>query len=366
MKEQLKNVKHDYIRYANCWEDADVLLNALNVQSTDKVLSIASAGDNSFSLLSKGPKMVVSVDINPTQLNLVELKKAAFKALNYDEFVAFLGFEPSTTRLETYKKVKMFLSEELNEFWSRREDEIENGIIYAGKFERYFELFRTRILPLIHTKKRIQRLFETKTAEEQRVFYEKKWNNWRWRLLFKLFFSKFVMGKFGRDPAFLKEVEVPVAEFINGQAARHLSSVHCQTNYFLHLIMKGNFQIASNENSRPHFARRENFESIKNNIDNLIVHNGLAESAFQEYGTFSKFNLSNIFEYMNPELFLSVANNLTENGVKNARYAYWNLMVPRELNNAIPLLEADEKLNIEQRIIDKGFFYKGINIDVKK
>ena len=365
MKEQLENVKHDYIRYANCWEDADVLLNVLDIQTTDKVLSIASAGDNSFSLLSKSPKMVVAVDINPVQLNLVELKKAAFKALNYDEFVAFLGFELSENRLTLYHKVSKYLSAELDDFWSKREEEIEDGIIYAGKFERYFELFRTRILPLIHTKKRIQKLFEIKTAEEQKEFYEKKWNNWRWRLLFKLFFSKFVMGKFGRDPAFLKEVEVPVAEFISGQAATHLSSVHCQTNYFLHLIMKGKFEIASSEDSRPHFARRENFKSIKNNIDNLIVHNGLAESAFQEYGMFSKFNLSNIFEYMNPVLFKSVANNLTDNGEENARYAYWNLMVPRELNNVIPSLKVEEGLNKEQRIIDKGFFYKGININVK-
>ena len=88
MKEQLKNVKHDYIRYANCWEDPDVLLEALDVQENDKVLSIGSAGDNSFSLLSKNPKLVVAVDINPIQLNLIELKKAVFSSNN--RFTRFL------------------------------------------------------------------------------------------------------------------------------------------------------------------------------------------------------------------------------------------------------------------------------------
>lgn len=361
MKEQLENVKHDYIRYANCWEDADVLLQGLDIQPTDKVLSIASAGDNSFSLLSQNPERVVAVDINPVQLNLVELKKAAFKALNYEEFLCFLGFKTSTDRRELYEKVSEYLSEDQQLFWSGRLEEIEAGIIYAGKFEKYFKLFRTKILRLIHTKKRINQLFEEKTEEEQIKFFNNRWNNLRWRLLFKIFFSKFVMGRFGRDPAFLKEVEVPVSEFIFGQAKSHLSSVYAQDNFFLHFIMKGSFG-----DNLPHYARKENFDVIKLNIDKLTVSNGLAEEAFKEFNTFTKFNLSNIFEYMNPDLFLSVANNLIENGEPNARYAYWNLMVSRRMNELENTLQSDEVLNQKLRTIDKGFFYMGINIDVKK
>jgi len=361
MKEQLENVKHDYIRYANCWEDADVLLEGLDIQPTDKVLSIASAGDNSFSLLSKNPEIVVAVDINPVQLNLVELKKAAFKGLNHEDFLAFLGFKTSTNRKQLFEKVSEHLSEDLKLFWSGRLEEIEGGIIYAGKFEKYFNLFRTKILRLIHTKKRIDRLFEEKTAEEQIKFFNNRWNNLRWRLLFKIFFSKFVMGRFGRDPAFLKEVEVPVSEFIIGQAKTHLSSVYAQDNYFLHFIMKGDFG-----NHLPHFARKENFDAIKANIDKLVVFNGLAEEAFKEYNTFTKFNLSNIFEYMDSDLFSSVANNLIENGEPNACYAYWNLMVPRRMNELENTLQSDDGLTKRLRVIDKGFFYMGINFDIKQ
>ena len=42
------------LRYAQCWEDADVLLAGLDVQPGDTCISIASAGDNSLSLLSRG------------------------------------------------------------------------------------------------------------------------------------------------------------------------------------------------------------------------------------------------------------------------------------------------------------------------
>ena len=38
-------------------------------------------------------------------------------------------------------------------------------------------------------------------AEERRAFYDEQWDTWRWRLLFRVFFSRFVMGRLGRDPS---------------------------------------------------------------------------------------------------------------------------------------------------------------------
>lgn len=361
MKKQLEKVDHDYIRYANCWEDADVLLEGLNIVPGDKVLSIGSAGDNSFSLLCGDPELVLAVDINAVQLQLIELKKAAFLALNHAEFLAFLGFRESKNRLELYGKVKVYLSEAQKVFWDERHLELENGIIYAGKFERYFKLFRTRLLPLIHSKKRIDRLFNVKSEDEQIQFYTNKWNNLRWKLLFKIFFSKFIMGVFGRDPAFLKEVEVSVGTFIFGQAERHLSSVKCQGNYFLHFILKGYFG-----EQLPHYAREENFERIKANCSRLKTYCGFAEDAFREYDHFTKFNLSNIFEYMNMEQFQAVSENLLTHAESKSRLAYWNLMVPRRITTVSDEVSLEEGMSLTLSQKDKGFFYLGVFIDVKK
>lgn len=360
MKKQLNKVRHDYIRYANCWEDADILMEGLQVQSGDRVLSIGSGGDNSFSLLANDPELVVAVDVNPVQLQLIELKKAAFLTLSYTNFLAFLGFKEAENRAGLFQKVKKELSEEVALFWEGRMDEIEDGIIYQGKFERYFEMFRKKVLPLIHTQKRINDLFVKKTADEQALFHDNKWSNLRWRMLFKLFFSRTVMGKLGRDPAFLKEVDFSVSSFILGQAKKHLSSTHCQGNYFLEFIMKGRFI-----SGLPHYAREENFELIKSRMDRLVVFNGLAEDAFKDYSGFNKFNLSNIFEYMPPELFQSVAENLAKNGEPSARYAYWNLMVPRKMYKIIPGMKHDNNWTTSMTNKDKGFFYSNVNFDVK-
>ena len=66
--ELVDEVDFTIIRYAQCWEDADVVLEALQVQPGDVCLSIASAGDNTLSLLAKNPSQLVAIDLSASQL----------------------------------------------------------------------------------------------------------------------------------------------------------------------------------------------------------------------------------------------------------------------------------------------------------
>ncbi|MFN8359172.1 MAG: DUF3419 family protein [Candidatus Kapaibacterium sp.] len=357
MKAHLGDVNHDYIRYANCWEDADILLSALKVTTSDRVISIGSAGDNAFSLLSCSPEIVVAVDINSAQLQVIALKKAAFRGLGYDEFVEFLGFRPSERRLEYFQRIKQYLSAEALEFWENRSAEIEQGIIYQGKFEKYFGVFRTKILPLIHSKRTVRQLFEPKTAVKQDEFYTSVWNSMRWRLLFSLFFSRFVLGRLGRDPEFLKEVDGSVSQFIFANAERHLRSVACLGNYYLHFILTGTYGTFL-----PHYARPENFDIIKSRLDNLVIYHGLIDDALEKYGSFSVFNLSDIFEYMSPAIFASVTERLVRSSMMNARYAYWNLMVDRRMSRIHSDLQHSPD-SILLHAQDKCFFYNAFILD---
>ncbi len=361
MNKQLANIDHNFIRYANCWEDADVLLQGLAIEAGDRVLSIGSAGDNSFSLLLNAPELVVAVDINPIQLQLIQLKKAAMQALDHTAFLQFLGFQKCSDRMDLFQKVKNYLSPQERTFWKMHQAKIEQGIIYTGKLEHYFQTFQNRLLPFIHSPDRVEDLFAQKEEQEQKQFFQGQWNNWRWRSLFKVFFSKFLMGKLGRDPQFLKEVKVPVSRFILEQARKHLSSSTCQDNYFLQFILKGHFDTAL-----PHYARKVNFEKIKSKLDRLVIFNGLAEDSFKEFTAFNKFNLSNIFEYMNPALFQSVSKNLVDHGKAGARYAYWNLMVPRKMAELHASLSTDQVAENLLNPQDKGFFYSSFNLNQKR
>ncbi len=360
--QQLNKVNFDIIRYSNCWEDADVLLEGLNPQEGGRFLSIGSAGDNSFSLLTTMPEFVVAVDISEVQLFLIELKKVAIRKLSYPTFLEFLGFRRSSSRAELFGSLKNELSPKGKEFWEQNMKAIESGIIYMGKFEKYFAFFRKIIIPLIHNKRTIDRLFSEKTTVEQDIFYNEKWNTWRWRLLFKIFFSKMVMGRFGRAPEFLRQVEIPVSEYIFQKSEKHLKSTRSQNNYFLHFILTGNFG-----KQLPHYARPENFEIIKRNIDKLHLFHGSAEDALKEYAKINYLNLSNIFEYMDASLSKNVIKILLKKSAPDARMAYWNLMVERNIENIFPgEVTTCRKLSSRLTNIDKGFFYSQFVLNKKQ
>ena len=98
--------RFDFIRYANCWEDADVLCQALEPRAGKRLLSIASGGDNSFALLAAGAE-VVAADLSPAQLALVELKSMAIRRLDRSETLAFLGLADGEERLATYQRLRV-------------------------------------------------------------------------------------------------------------------------------------------------------------------------------------------------------------------------------------------------------------------
>lgn len=347
-------VKFDFIRYANCWEDADVLLAGLKMNAGGKVLSIASAGDNSLSLLTQNPEIVVAVDVNEVQLFLTEFKIICFQELQHHEILEVLGVSESLQRMNIYKQIKGLLSKEAAAYWNQNLDLIKNGIIYNGKFEKYFIFFRKMILPFIHSYKTNYQLFEKKSAKEQEEFYHKKWNTTTWKLFFNVFFSEFVMGRFGRDPAFLKQVEIPVSNFIFNKAETHLKSVAAQQNYFLKFIHLGMFE----EENLPHYLRLENFQAIKNNISKIKLVKGYAQDAFISYPQFDYFNLSNIFEYMPSNVFTAITKELSLHSPKGAIFAYWNLMVQRNLAIAdAQKYKYDEAFSKQLTSVDKGFFY---------
>lgn len=363
-KEIQQRAKFNIIRYANCWEDADLLLDGLNINEYSNCISIASAGDNSLSLLVKNPNLVVAVDLSVPQIACSELKKYAIKHLEYAEFLQLLGFKPCEKRLDIYRKIQDFLSDESKIFFIENKNIIEEGIIHKGKFEKYFQCFAKKIMPLIHNQKNMTELFLPKSVEAQKIFYDKTWNNWKFKLLFKLFFNKFVMGKLGRDKEFFKYVDaVAISKHIKHRTDTILTTVPTWNNPYLNYILLNNFDF-----SLPHFAREENFNIIKQNIDKLEIRKGTVNEVLREKNIkFDAFNLSDIFEYMSDDLFKDIAGEMLEYSNKNARFAYWNMLVPRQISQIFPekiycLEDLSKKLYDE----DKAFFYKAFYIDEVK
>ena len=354
--------KFDFVRYANCWEDPKLLLGAMPPEA--RCLSIASAGDNSFSLLCGDPVSVTAFDLNRAQLDLCALKVEAFRTLDHAAFLRFLGFaaaEPGERTAIYREKVRAALDASARERYDAQPDLLEGGVIDAGKFESYFRLFAHRILPLTHSLRDRRELVRAKSLEERRAFFRTTWANVRYRLLFKLFFNRWVMGRFGRDPEFFRYVKtVAISGEIWKRAERGMCDLPTDDNPYLRYTIFGTF-----DGVLPHYARPENFETIRARLDRLRFVQGAPADLAREPEGYSFLNLSDIFEYMGPDLFRAVADELVSRSVPGAVYAYYNMMLPRKLTDVLPE-RFTRQTDLADRLFadNQAFFYGAYHVDV--
>ena len=342
------------IRYAQCWEDADVLVEALDVQPGDVCLSIASAGDNALALLTRNPSRVIALDLSPAQLACVELRVAAYRALEHAELLELIGSTPSRKRRELYARCRPLLGDAARRFWDSQPAEVAAGIGGAGKFERYFGMFRRYVLPLVHRPREIAALLRGGSRSERGAFYRRHWDTLRWRLLFQVFFSRFLMGRMGRDPSFFAYVEGNVATRILDRAKHAVTELNPADNPYLQWIMIGRHE------ALPLALRPENFQTIRTNLDRVEWRCQSIEDflASREPRSVDRFNLSDIFEYMSEANYVSLLERIIAGAKPGGRLAYWNMLVPRTRPDFLahrlrPLTELAARLHLA----DKAFFY---------
>jgi S-adenosylmethionine-diacylglycerol 3-amino-3-carboxypropyl transferase len=347
------------IRYAQCWEDADILVAALEPAPGKRCLSIAGAGDNTLALLAHAPDYVLAVDLSPAQLACLELRVAAYRELQHQELLQLIGSVSCEHRASLYRHCRQRLSPAARDFWDSRSALVDRGIGAIGRFEEYFRIFRARVLPLIHSPKCISKLLQAKAREKRIAFYEDEWSNWRWQALFRIFFSRSLMSALGRSPAFFQYVQGDVAARILERTRFALTELEPAENPYIQWILTG-----THNGVLPFALREENFEPIRSNLDKLEWRCVSIEDALGQDGSFDCFNLSDIFEYMSPESYERLLRRIAASARPRARLAYWNMLAPRSRPDSLaemlePLSELSETLFAR----DKAFFYSAFVVE---
>jgi len=311
--------------------------------------------------VAAGAAKVIAVDLNPAQIACLELRIAAYRCLEHRELLQLLGQIPSQQRMHLYRRCRPELPHLARQFWDARRPLVEQGIARVGKFERYLDGFRRYLLPLIHGKRTIARLFELKNVGERREFYQREWNNRRWRVLCKWFFSHAVLGRLGRDPGFTTHADEPVWQNLQRRIPAALVDQDPGNNPYLQWILTGRFQ-----SRLPYALRAENFAAIRNNLDALELRCASLEQVVAELpdDTLDACNLSDVFEYLSLPAYQGLLHELIRAGAPGCRLVYWNLVVERRCPAVLrPYLrelgEAAQRLHQQ----DKAFFYRDLIIE---
>ena len=354
--------------FAQCWEDPRMDYEALQVQPQHTLLSVTSGGCNTLSLAALGPARVIAVDLNPTQSCLLELKIAGIRRLSHGEYLEFLGVRESSARWELYQAVREALTPDARAYWDTQRSAIESGLLGAGRYERYLAAFR-RLLRVIEGRRNIERLMACGSLEEQRRFYEETWDSFRWRLFFRVFFSRTMLGLGGLDPRFFTYVN-GVGDF--GEHFRKLTQhvlvdLPVRENYFVAQITLGRYL---DERAMPPYLLAEHFETLRQTVDRIEIVTAELGQVLKSLPTDSVdgFNFSNVFEWVPPETFEATLRETYRVARPGARLCYRNLLVRRKHPGSLDhLFTPHDELAARLLYHDRSFVYSNFEVaSVKK
>ncbi len=130
--------------YAHVHEDPALEMTLVEVLARElgrplRVAVVASGGCTALALLSsEHVARVDAIDLNPAQLHLVELKRAAIEELDAQGQQTLLGSEEADPddRWHAYERVRDRLPEATRAYWNLRQAEIGFGVSRAARFER--------------------------------------------------------------------------------------------------------------------------------------------------------------------------------------------------------------------------------------
>jgi S-adenosylmethionine-diacylglycerol 3-amino-3-carboxypropyl transferase len=322
------------ILYAQCWEDPALDRTVLNIGPDDIVFSITSGGCNVLAFLLDGPKRVIALDMSPYQNYLLDLKIAAFRVFNHDELLEFVGVRPSSHRQQYYLRLRPTLGSAARSYWDSQTDKINQGIIHCGRYEHYMHLLRVWLHRVIG-ESTIRQFFEIESARERAELFRDKWENGWWWIFTRVLLSRTTMSLLF-DKAFFSYLDT---SFSFGQhfaeRTRHaVTELPLRENYFLSYILLGRYY---SEAHLPPYLRKENFDVIKERIDRIEIVTDSCEHYFITLadGSITKFNFSNIFEWMSPGAYEHLLRETVRVGSDHAFLVYRNLLVRRERPEAL-------------------------------
>jgi S-adenosylmethionine-diacylglycerol 3-amino-3-carboxypropyl transferase len=123
-------------------------------------------------------------------------------------------------------------------------------------------------------------------------------------------------------------------------------------------ILTGNYR----SDALPRYLRPAFKDTITKRLDRVKLFQGPIQKA--NVGNFDAFNLSDIYEYMNPEEFQICYQQLLARANKGGRFAYWNMLVPRSVPSSLKQrLRNNDQLSKTLHFQDKAWFYQAFVVD---
>ncbi len=260
----------DQLIFNSSWEDPAIDRKLLDLNKESDVLTITSAGDNVLDYLLDSPHSITSVDLNPAQNALAELKFVAIKNTSHDTLFDLFGYGQYKDIELLLDEFKPSLSPSAYKFWTNKKHYFTSKLPFyhygtSGLIARgfYYHLKLNKKL-----RNKVNEMVNCVTLEEQYQLYlelEKiLFHNIAAKFLLK---NKFTLAFLGIPDAQSKLVEVHndyhnMYDFIVGSLRTVFKEFPLSQNYFWYLYIKGQYS----KETCPNYLNEENFELLHQNV----------------------------------------------------------------------------------------------------
>lgn len=325
------------ILYSTCDEDSHSELRALDLGPDDEAVSITGSGCRSLALLAAAPRRVVSVDANPLQNHLLELKARGIQHLSRAEFLRFIGVSEARRgeRADVYTRIRPELSDDARDFWDLNRRVIERGVIFSGAHETFY---RRHIGPLIRIlrRRRLRQLFAFEDLQAQSRFYREKWDHAGWRAAVRLLARPTIVKMLLGDPSYYAQVTRDqgfadyLLERLRGVFDQHLA----RDNDVFTMYVFGRYL---SDSAVPLYLAPEAYDEVRANIDRLeIVTEPIGEYlASLPDASVDKLSLSDISGWAPADDFNAILADAARVSRPGGRLCYRNFLADRPLPEAL-------------------------------
>ena len=305
-----KTVHGNNLVYNTCWEDPRLDRVALDLTPDDDVLVITSAGCNALDYTLVGPNHVYAVDMNPRQNALLELKKAAIRELEFDDFFRMFGEGFYAGVREVYQpKLRPHLSERSRIFWDKRIRWFDNprrSFYFRGTSGSFARMLNVYIDKVIKVRPHIERMLNAQTMEEQHaVYYDELYDKF-WTGLVKFTMNRdTTMSMLGVPKAQRRQIEdhYPggLVKYIQDCVEGVFVKLPIKDNYFWRVYMNGSYT----RECCPEYLKEENFNRLKQGqLDRLTTHTDSVQGFLEKHdGTISRFILLDHMDWLSDHFF---------------------------------------------------------------